>query len=263
MNRADSERVAVYCRSEGYEYRSVWENPPLSGVLFLARAPVRLCDVVDAGDEEPPFLVGRARRRGRRDVAVIVVPLRRPVPNMILAGTRGSILPSLGIALREDQRLRLEGDFNSHFSLYCPREYEQDALYVFTPDVMALMIDTVGVRDVEFVDDRLLLYAPVEAIYRVDALGNAKRLVDLLHAKLDRQTRLYSDLERAGAARKDPFRRAQLTTQGAGDFVVGNRGRRIRLRTTALQKIGIGVAALGAVAAGSYWLWMVFSSFIS
>ncbi len=40
-----------------------------------------------------------------------------------------------------DQVLPLEGDWDRHFTLYCPEGYERDALQVMTPDVMAAMID--------------------------------------------------------------------------------------------------------------------------
>ena len=56
------------------------------------------------------------------------------------------------------QRLSLEGDFDRHFSLYCPVGYERDALYLFTPDIMARFIDHAAALDVEIVDDWLFLY---------------------------------------------------------------------------------------------------------
>lgn len=55
------------------------------------------------------------------------------------------------------QRLSLEGDFDSHFALYCPSGYERDALYLFTPDVMTRAVDEAGGWDIEIVDDVLLL----------------------------------------------------------------------------------------------------------
>lgn len=55
------------------------------------------------------------------------------------------------------QILALEGDFDRHFELYCPEGYERDALYLFTPDVMAALIDEVHGFDVELRDDRIVL----------------------------------------------------------------------------------------------------------
>lgn len=258
MNLASSASVAEHCRANEYSYIPHWLNPPLSGVLFQSRAFVYLEDVVDASGALYPFLLARARARGRRHgVAVLSVPLLRPVPNMLLVGAKASALARLGIALREDQRLTLEGEFSSRFILYCPREYEIDALYVFTPDLMAHLVDVIGILDAEFVDDRLLLYAPLQTFYRVDSLGRAAGLVALLRDRLDRQTKRYADQGRADCASKDPFRRALLTTPGDKILAIGDGGRRIQTRLTAWQKASVAVAVCLAAAAACYWIGMV------
>ncbi len=60
------------------------------------------------------------------------------------------------------QHLSLEGDFDRYFRLYCPTGYERDALYLFTPDVMARFIDSAATLEVEIVDDWLFLYSSTE-----------------------------------------------------------------------------------------------------
>ncbi|MFF2388114.1 hypothetical protein [Agromyces sp. NPDC058104] len=88
--------------------------------------------------------------------------LDRELPHIVLDGVGndsrllGSNLP---VALATAQRLSLEGDFDRHFTLYCPEGYETDALYLFTPDLMARFVDAGGDLDVEIVDDRLYVYA--------------------------------------------------------------------------------------------------------
>jgi hypothetical protein len=67
---------------------------------------------------------------------------------------------TLPVSFDRDQVLSLEGDFNEHFTLYCPREYERDALYIFTPDLMALLIDEAAGWDVEIVDDWMFAFSP-------------------------------------------------------------------------------------------------------
>lgn len=79
--------------------------------------------------------------------------LDRTLPNIVLrAVRRRSPLTESGVPARS-QRLGLEGDFDRHFRLYCPEGYERDALYLFTPDVMARLIDRADGFDVEIVDD--------------------------------------------------------------------------------------------------------------
>ncbi|WP_414172275.1 hypothetical protein [Clavibacter tessellarius] len=58
----------------------------------------------------------------------------------------------------------LEGDFDRHAALYCPEGYERDALYLFTPDVMAVLVDRVRGFDVEIRGDRLLLRSPADMV---------------------------------------------------------------------------------------------------
>lgn len=67
-------------------------------------------------------------------------------------------------ATRRDQRLSLEGDFDTHFDLYCPVGYERDALYLLTPDVMALLMDHAADYDVELVDDWVYLTTPRDVV---------------------------------------------------------------------------------------------------
>ncbi|WEG10306.1 hypothetical protein PU630_07075 [Microbacterium horticulturae] len=79
--------------------------------------------------------------------------LDRGLPNIVLRSRRHrNPLTEAAVPARA-QRLSLEGDFDRHFTLYCPRGYERDALYLFTPDVMARLIDRAGGFDVEIVDD--------------------------------------------------------------------------------------------------------------
>lgn len=67
-------------------------------------------------------------------------------------------------AIARDQRLSLEGDFDKTFTLLCPTGYERDALYLFTPDVMARLMDAAGDFDVELVDDWVFLSSPRDVV---------------------------------------------------------------------------------------------------
>ena len=91
----------------------------------------------------------------------VAIRLDRPLPNMVLDARsnnsrRRSNLPA---TLSKRQHLSLEGDFDRYFSLYAPEGYERDALYLFTPEVMALFIDEASTFDVEIVDDWMFFYA--------------------------------------------------------------------------------------------------------
>jgi hypothetical protein len=90
--------------------------------------------------------------------------------------------------------LSLEGDFDRYFTLFCPKQYERDALYVFTPDLMALCIDEVAPFDVEIVDDWMFVYSP--RAFRMDdpaLLDRLFRIIDVVGSKALRQTSRYHD----------------------------------------------------------------------
>lgn len=126
----------------------------------------------------------------------VVIRLDRVLPHIVLDATRndrtfGSSIP---MPIARDQRLSLEGDFDRHFRLYCPTGYERDALYVMTPDLMALLIDEAGDLDVEIVDDLFYIYSNDAFDVADPALW--QRLASIravLGAKALKQTGNYAD----------------------------------------------------------------------
>jgi hypothetical protein len=110
----------------------------------------------------------------------------------------------------KDQILSLEGDFDQYFTLYCPKAYERDALYVFTPDLMALLIDNAAPFDVEIIDDWMFVYSATKfpsaqpAVYQ-----RLLSIVETVGAKTVTQTDHYRD-ERAAV----PFAANIVAPQG-------------------------------------------------
>ncbi len=54
--------------------------------------------------------------------------------------------------------MSLEGDFNKYFKLSVPKGYEVKALEVFTPDVMATLIDKCKFFNVEIAGTNIYSY---------------------------------------------------------------------------------------------------------
>lgn len=251
--------LRAFSAERGYVFRERMVNPPVSGLLFRSAKSVVFHEAVDALGTDTPFLCARVSARGRRlrGLKLVMLPLPRPVPNMVLLSTTGRVLRKLGVTLNESQRLAVEGNFNTRFTLYCPAEYQTDALYVFSPDLLGRLMDAADGCDVEIVDNRVLIYAPARAFSTSDQLAVLPDLARFLLDKFDRQTRRYRDERRSDDAMKDPFRRAQLTSTKEGTehgHVVGSSGHRLRTRTTAWQKVGIACAAALALAAAVYWV---------
>ncbi|MDR2998264.1 MAG: hypothetical protein LBU78_09110 [Microbacterium sp.] len=158
-------RLARFAAANGMEFVGRIDEPELPGMIFqLGRdrhAELALRGrqprFVEFGNYE--YTTGSGKNSTTHHWGYIAVKLDVPLPNIVLDAlgnnTLGSNLPA---SFSKDQRLSLEGDFDRYFTLYCPEGYERDALYLFTPDIMARFIDHAAQLDVEIVDDWMFLY---------------------------------------------------------------------------------------------------------
>ncbi|MDQ1075021.1 MULTISPECIES: hypothetical protein [Microbacterium] len=161
-------RLDRFARANGLEWRGDVDDPPLPGMIFDQGHSREASDVVSG--YRPRFIevanyaykTGSGKSETTHKWAYVAIRLDTPLPHIVLdaVGNNGLFGASnLPITFTREQRLGLEGDFDTYFALYCPEGYERDALYLFTPDVMARFIDNAAALDVEIVDDWLFLYA--------------------------------------------------------------------------------------------------------
>lgn len=146
------------------------------------------------------FTETRAKKKSAtEETGFLAVKLERRLPHMVLKSHHQRLgIGGLPADFRKDQTLSLEGDFDKYFTLYCPAEYETDALYVFTPDLMALMIDEARRFDIEIVDDWMLAYPGGWLdLTRPAANQTLLRIADLVGSKAQGRSRYYRD-ERVG-----------------------------------------------------------------
>jgi hypothetical protein len=126
----------------------------------------------------------------------LALKLDRRLPHMVLDATSNNLIFGSNLPQRfgKESALSLEGDFDRYFTLYCPPEYGRDALYVFTPDLMALLIDESSAFDVEIVDDWMFVYStkPFDLLQPA-VWQRLDRIVETVGAKTLRQTERYAD----------------------------------------------------------------------
>jgi hypothetical protein len=127
----------------------------------------------------------------------VVIELDRRMPHMIAIAKRKRKLfgnQSVAPGILRSQILSLEGDFDKYFTLYAPRQYERDALYVFTPDLMVLLIDRLASYDLEIVDNRLYIYSH-KTFDMLDPQTHERlaSIVQVVGHKAANQTRGYAD----------------------------------------------------------------------
>ena len=184
------------------------------------------------------------------DLGYLAITLPRRLPQMVLdarSNDRGPFSSLLNAPIAT-QHLSLEGDFDTHFRLYVPAGYERDALYVFTPDLMALLIDETGDLDVEIRDDRLIVYKPGGFDFTdPHTWARFEHIRATVGAKAWDRTDMYVD-DRVDAPTLQ-FADTGAGATGAGDVAEG--GRRLRKRVPNALWLGLGVlvVVLGVFAA--------------
>ncbi|MEJ1089675.1 hypothetical protein WDU99_15275 [Microbacterium sp. Mu-80] len=163
--RVQRYRIARFAMANGMEYIDQLTAPQLPGLIFQhgssrqSHALVRGSRprFVEFGNYQ--YTTGSGKNRTTHNWGYVAVRLDVPLPNIVLDARGNNGLGSnLPASFQRDQRLSLEGDFDQYFTLYCPEGYEADALYLFTPDIMARFIDNAAQLDVEIVDDWMFLY---------------------------------------------------------------------------------------------------------
>lgn len=124
------------------------------------------------------------------------VRMARSLPHMVLDSTQNNAKlfgSSLPVLLPGSQRISLEGDFDTHFKLYVPKQYDVDARYVFTPDVMAALIDSSANFDIEIIDDVVFFYTPDNDKPDAAVLSELFTVLDVVAREVHDQTGKYAD----------------------------------------------------------------------
>ena len=128
------------------------------------------------------------------------IDLKNNLPHMVLDAAAQKIniaglsLSTIGVPFKKDQIMKLEGNFNDYFTLYAPKGYETDALYVFTPDLMARFIDYASIFSAEIIDKKLYIYSAKPFFFdKQETYELLFGILDTLGLKVLKQTSNYSD----------------------------------------------------------------------
>jgi hypothetical protein len=240
-------RLDRFAKANGLVFSPSDANPQYPGAIFnVGRARSAYEHFRSASDRFLDFgnyryTTGSGKNSTTHTWGFMALQLDRALPHMVLDSQANNFIGSnLPATFSKDQVLSLEGDFDRYFTLYCPKQYERDALYVFTPDLMALCIDNAAPFDIEIVDKWMFVYSA--SPFDMSTGHIYERLfgiVDTVGAKTLHQTDRYAD-ERV----------ANFTAN-----VVAPQGARL--------KRGVPVAAIviGAIVLG-FWLVPQIASFI-
>lgn len=201
----------------GWEYRADIGDRVWGGSIDeqIDRGNRTAQDHLDALHTELPFdtvqrtfVVGDREGSTMHTVRAVRIPLSSEAPRITLRSRGGggalSVLPRRPTGRSE---LRLEGDFSDLFEVSAPAGYETDALYVLTPDLMAIILDESAALDLEIVDSTLHVYFPAIDLTDERELRSFLLVIRALYDRFGRRTLLYRD-ETAAPLDPDAYRRA-------------------------------------------------------
>lgn len=146
------------------------------------------------------YVTGSGKHQTTHNWVYARVRLDRALPHMVLDAEVNNFFTfsNLPMTFKKDQTLSLEGNFNEIFTLYAPKTYERDALYIFTPDLMALLLDEVAEFDAEIIDNQLYFYAKRKTYEQPEYMQRMFIIIEKIGQKMAHRVKNYED-ERAEA----------------------------------------------------------------
>ncbi len=195
-----SVRLAKLAKANNLQFRALIKNFFQTGTAFARGMNSQTRPAIY--DSEKDFLLGRyyVEPSQNQSGAQIRLPftfasfrLPSQAPHIIAKNVRSRIIPTSGLA-GQNASLKLEGEFAKTFTLFCPKKYERDALYIFTPDVMAAILNCARDCEIEIVDDRLFVYSRSDRMFHdPENLAKMFAVMDELKKRFAKQTKLYRD----------------------------------------------------------------------
>lgn len=250
-------RLSTFAARNNMLYSTTARTPDYDGAIFRVGNSRTIYERLWR-DTEPQmelgnyrYTTGSGKNKTTHHWSYLAVRLPRRLPHMLLdaKGNNSLFGSNLPLSFGRDQRLSLEGDFDQHFTLYCPREYETDALYIFTPDLMALLIDDAADLDVEIMDDVMFVYANAKTDFsNPHHLARLLGIIDTVGTKTRTRSARYADDRVLGLAAASPAAAADAAPAiGArlSHNLIAPRGQRLKSGTPWLV---FGMVAVAIVA---------------
>ncbi len=195
-------RLQMFAKENGWTYEYSPIMAAEQGTLFTVGDNYRQLGRLrtqsyEVGDVE--YETGSGRSRRTQKFSYISIPLERAVPHMLLDAKLNNMslfgvsISNLPVSFRKDQIVSLEGDFDRHFTLYAPEEYQADARYVFTPDLMQLLIDKGNAYDAEIIDRTLYIYIGSMRWSDADFWQRIEKIANTIGRKMQDRTDRYVD----------------------------------------------------------------------
>lgn len=181
-----SEFMRQFAKRNNFRFHRFGTSENRRGLLFAFGHRQEVDNHISGNLSEFPIEIynyksttGSGKSSVDHEFTIFEVKAKHEIPQLFLNSKKAPFMSDSNkpLALSEDNILKLEGDFNKYFDLYVPIQYEQEALQIFTPDIMAELIDTSQKYDLEIVGKTVRVIAK-------DYITNSKVLDEMFnHAK--------------------------------------------------------------------------------
>ena len=108
-------------------------------------------------------VVGSGKNKHIERFSILEISFDTMLPNILLNNNK-TWFNSMILPIDNEKKLALEGDFQKYFALYVTKEYELEAMQIFTPEIMQMFIDKADKISVEMYKSKVYLYYPNEII---------------------------------------------------------------------------------------------------
>lgn len=179
-----------FAQAHGFTYQPKGDPNAETAVMFHQGHSRRQQHIITGSVENRPlrisnyqFTIGHGKYSRTYPYTVFEFRFTGHFPHLYLNQLFNGYGIAVGVAIP------LPREFEKRFTLRAPQEYEIEALQIFTPDLLAHLLDSGLQHDVEIVDQELLIFT-VGYVDRREQLerefADATALVERLAPKLDR-----------------------------------------------------------------------------
>lgn len=179
-----------FAEINGWQYKGSGDSKQESGIMFKQgddRSISHTIEGVIDGRQfriiEYDFSVGSGKSKKTYYYAVFAFKFNGSFPHIYLNNKYNSYGLSVG------EKIPLSSEFEKRFTLFAPKEYEIEALEIFTPDILANLLDNGFPHDVEFINQEVLIFTngQINDFNQLEKeFKRALEIEDLLDEKLDK-----------------------------------------------------------------------------
>jgi len=175
-------------------------NPPYNGTLFN-QGGNRIISLGYVLQQTPHIEVGNLTFTSNSDnrnstvYGYVKIELTKNLPHIVLDSVKNNTYgPSIPVSFANNQKVSLEGDFNAFYTVYAPQGYEQDALYLLTPDVMNALTQLSKSYDIELIDNQVYLYhCGAMNLASEQEIKGVLAAIAVIQKEIGKQSEMYRD----------------------------------------------------------------------